>query len=149
MTNLPLNISINISNTAINNSIPNCTEVEHTLDPLCRPEDLQAFYLVRVIVVGFVILLTFLVNSSLLYVLMRVREGKAIRDDGCGYYIINLCIIDLIASVICSVCTALYRLSETCDEFRRFWITSSSLQILSSTGSILFFIIELNGTSTS
>jgi len=94
----------------------------------------EVLYAIRVSVVTLLILLTFFLNSSLLCVLWRVRYTKVIRDDGCGHYIINLCVIDLLAAVICSICTALYKLTTRCSQFKMVWVTSSALQILLSSG---------------
>ena len=78
-----------------------------------------------------IIFLTLITNTLLLLILSRAKSTRKIRNDCYGYYLINLCVTNIVAALVCIVTSVLYS-SLTCEHFSQFLQIFCALHVLSS-----------------
>ena len=91
----------------------------------------DSFSIIGVSITSLLLSFVFLSNIILGYILWRAKSARKIKNGYYGYYLINICTIDLLAATIYTICTVLFKFQEGC-EFEMYSRIYSSLHILFS-----------------
>lgn len=82
-------------------------------------------------VASILIIVTCLANILLLLILYRAKSTREIKNDCYGYYLINLCITNILAAIVCIITSITYA-NMSCDSFSSLLQILCALQIISS-----------------
>ena len=100
----------------------------------CLHSSVYLYFVVHLSITSVLIVLMLIVNILLLCVLWRAKSTRKVKKECYGYYMINLCVIDLLAVITCTICTVLYTFNKSCHQLSNLWRAYSSCQLSLSSG---------------